>query len=127
MLRLAIALVVVAGAYPVLILLQGGWFSTQGALLIGMFTVGATLFAGIPLAAWFVAKRWLKLWQACLAGLGVGIACSLPFWFTGSLAASARTAAVFAAFGAIHGAALWALGLWKNSRFSPCKSLKAVP
>jgi hypothetical protein len=118
MFRVALGLFVIASAYPGFILFHDKWFAVQGAAIVGTFTVGATVVAGIPLAIVFIAKGWVKPWQAVLAGAVVGFACSVPFWFTGSSTASVRVLAIFMVLGAIHGFFFWLLALWKNGRLA---------
>ena len=79
MLRVFVALVVVASAYPVLILLQGEELAEFGAVMVGIVTGGVSLLAGVPLAIWFVKQRWFRFWQSLLVGGLIGVVVGLAF------------------------------------------------
>jgi len=116
MLRICFSLIAIAAALPVFIFFNNeGQDAAMGVAIVGMFTVGASLFVGAPLVIWFFIKRWFKLWQAALAGAAVGLVSSAPFWFTGSSGATMRFLVIFTLLGCGHGAAFWLLAFWKNA------------
>jgi hypothetical protein len=112
--RLYAALIVVALAYPLGILMFARQHAFGGAMLVGTFTVGASLLLGLPLALWFVHKGWLRLWQAGLAGAVAGVLCVVPFALGGAYGLAAQFLVPFAAVGACHGAVFWLVAIFKN-------------
>jgi hypothetical protein len=118
--RILVALVVVAAAYPMVILVQGGQFAVGGAVIVGIVTVGATLIAGVPLVAWYCKMKWFKLWQAALGGATVGLALSPLLSFSPEWARDFRVAGVCTALGCGHGVAFWLIAFWKNRSLPSC-------
>jgi len=112
--RVYLALLVVALAYPLAILAWGREFAAGGAVLIGTFTVGASLLIGLPLALFFIRKGWLKFWHAVITGAVAGLLCTIPFFLGGGSGLANSYLVPFAAVGATHGAAFWLLGFRKN-------------
>jgi hypothetical protein len=112
MLRVNLALAVVALAYPALFLFFGGW-DVGGAVLVGIFTVPISVFVGIPLVAWFLRHGWFALWQALLAGAFAGLVllCAMYFLFGGMLSAALPVMTV----GALHGFVFWMIAFWRNT------------
>lgn len=112
--RLYVALILVALAYPFGVLALAREFAEGGAIIIGTFTVGASLLIGLPLALWFIRRGWLKLWQAALAGAVSGLMCTLPFLLGDGLASASQFLIPFGSVGACHGIAFWLLAIFRN-------------
>jgi hypothetical protein len=118
MLRVYLGLIIVAGAYPLGILLLGSDEAVGAAVIIGTVTVAATLLLGLPLALWFVQRGWVKFWQVALAGALVGLLCALPFVLGTTAEQFLQSVSRFAAFGLAHSAAFWLLAIYRNSSLS---------
>ena len=112
MLRVGVALLIVALACPVGILLLEDQWAIGGAMIVGTFTIGASLLIGAPLVAWCIRRGWLAPWQAVLGGSLAGLLCS-GVLFLGGLDQGPLP---FVLFGAAHGFAFWVLAFWRNSR-----------
>jgi hypothetical protein len=113
MIRVIVAFIVVALAYPLSVLVIGGEGGLSGALLVASFTVPATLVIGVPLFLLFRHRAWFKWWHFLAGGFVVGLACSLPFLVQG-WEATALFAPYFIVFGLLHGVAFWLLAVWRN-------------
>jgi len=122
MARVGAALVLVALAYPLGILLLADQWAFGGAMIVGIFTVGATLFMGFPLAVWCIRRGWLAAWQAVLGGSVAGLICSCLF-LLGSVGEAMNFAVPFALAGAAHGLAFWVLAFWRNTRIQRARRL----
>ena len=125
MLRVLVALVVVASAYPALILLPGGGLAEFGAVMVGIVTGGVSLLAGVPLAIWFVKQRWFKLWQSLLVGGLIGVVVGLALNNSMGFAMFVFILK-FVALGCLHTAAFWVLAFWKNHSISPISAHAAA-
>lgn len=116
MIRLYLSLIVVALAYPLVIFAFAQGQAAQKATLVGAFTVSATLLVGLPLAIWCVRNGRLRFWQAVLAGALAG-AVSVGLVLldgTQKMVLASHLLLPLATMGAIHGAAFWLLGVFKN-------------
>ena len=118
--RILLGFLVVALAYPLLALLTGGQFGAGGALAVATFTVPVTVLLGWPAFAFFKRRGWLKWWQFGMGGLTVGAVCTLPFIIgvtetNAPLSTFTFIVLFFAALGAIHSIAFWAIAIWRNN------------
>jgi peptidoglycan/LPS O-acetylase OafA/YrhL len=109
MLRICVALLIVALAYPGVVLLLSNQYGV--AMFVGMFTVGASLLIGLPLVAWCLRRGRLSVWHATVGGAFAGLSCAAALLL---LDGTAGLAFPFVAFGAVHGLALWVLAFWRN-------------
>jgi len=125
MLRVLFAIVVVASAYPALILLHGGELAEFGAVMVGTVTGGMSILAGVPLAIWFVKRGWFKLWQSLLAGATIGLVVGLAFNNSAGFAMLVYVLK-FIALGSLHTVACWVLAFWKNTAFSSLGAHRAA-
>lgn len=116
MLRVILALAVVASAYPLVILLGGGQYAVGGAIMVAIVTVGVSLLFGVPLALWFVKRGWLKLWQSLLVGVAIGVVAGLAFNTSVEFSAAFLIVLKFVALGGMHTGMFWVLAFWKNQR-----------
>ena len=112
--RLFAALLFVAFAYPLTMLTLGSDQAVGMVIVFGAFTVGATLLIGLPLTLLSIRKGWLKIWQATLAGVAVGVLCATPFLSHGPAEHALQYCARFGAVGAAHGVAFWLLAFYRN-------------
>jgi hypothetical protein len=112
--RLFAALVFVALACPLTLLAIGSDQAVGIVIVVGAFTVGATLLIGLPLALWSIRKGWLRLWQATLAGAAVGVLCAAPLFNHGPAEHALQYFLRFGALGATHGVAFWLLAFFRN-------------
>jgi hypothetical protein len=114
MLRVLVALALVASAFPVLILLLNGKGEVGGAAIVGSVTVGVSVLAGAPLALWFVMRGWFKFWQCALAGSLLGTLVGIALNSFVELNDIVVFVLKFAAIGGVHTSAFWVLAFWRN-------------
>lgn len=114
MLRLVLALLVCAVAYPVALLIGKEPAAAGGALFVGAFTVLGTLAVGVPLLAWCIRRNWVAFWHALLGGAAIGASVSLPLGLFGGMLGVLHFGLFFAAIGAAHAGLFWLLGVWRN-------------
>ena len=112
--RVYVALTAVALAYPVGILLLGSTQAVGGAIIVGTFTIGATLLVALPLALWFIRKGWLRAWQAVTAGAVAGLLVASFFALDPHVRLPGELFWRLALVGAAHGAAFWLLAIYRN-------------
>jgi hypothetical protein len=109
MLRICVALLIVALAYPGVVLLLSNQHVV--AMFVGMITVGASLLVGLPLVAWCLRRGWLSVWHATVGGAFAGLSCAAALLLLDSVTGLALP---FVAVGAVHGLAFWVLAFWRN-------------
>ena len=108
----------------VLVMANGHWAKWISVVLAGTFTVSGTFFLALVTLGVLRRKGWLRWWQLVACGGLIGTL--LPL-LVQSLAATVRDAggiadirfdplgaSFFAAFGAIHAFALWAVAIVGN-------------
>ncbi len=113
MLRICIAFFMVALAFPaVIFLLEPSRHSFFVAMLFGAFTVGVSLFVGLPLVALCLRRGWVKVWHASVVGALAGLGCSAPLFFL--FGGFSPYGFVLVLWGALHGVAFGVLAFWRN-------------
>ena len=124
-LRLVLGFLVCALAYPTFVLFGRSPGAIGGAVWVATFTVGATVFVGVPLFAWFRGRGWLKSWQVVVGGAVAGAAASLPFLVTG-WRGLLFFAAVFSAVGAAHALVFWLVAVFRNAALLPTSNTSST-
>ena len=114
MLRVVLGFLLCALAYPIVIIASGSSGALGGAGYVAVFTVGITVVVAWPLYAWYLKKRWFKLWQSLIGGAFAGLLASVPFAFAGSWYIAWFFASVFGGIGAAHALVFWLVAIWRN-------------
>lgn len=117
MLRFAVAIALVTGAYPGLIFVA----RPNGVVGPTVYALAVTAFGcvvlGVPVVLGLNRRRACGFWQVATAGALVGCLMALPTAFFG-FGTLAVTLKLFAFFGLLHAAAIWLLGVWRNDFFA---------
>ncbi|MFO0244921.1 MAG: hypothetical protein ACK53H_05990 [Betaproteobacteria bacterium] len=126
MTRFVLGVLLCALAYPGAILVLAGehWAAATSAFMAGVFTVAGSVLLALLILAVFRRRGWLRWWQLVAGGALIGgVLPFLSFPLSGTTvdpgaAPDIRFAlllfAWFAALGAIHALALWAIAVVGN-------------
>jgi O-antigen/teichoic acid export membrane protein len=112
MIRVTSAFFLVALTLPLLAFVSGGINPAQNMLIIGSFTVPATMI-GAPIFRILRRHGQLTALNCTLIGAALGFVCAVPFALT-EAPLLAFVVPAFSAIGALHGLLFWFLAVSRN-------------
>lgn len=115
--RVLMALLVVALAFPALVIALGIHATLGGALAAGAKIFAVILALGLPALGCFCRLQWWQPWRFIAGGTLGGALCALPF--VGSATFNfGFLVLVFALLGAFIAVPFWVLAIWRNDKLT---------
>ena len=114
MLRVILALIIIAFWLPIVIILYSG--SVAAAILYGVYSFLIALFVCVPLTIIYINFKRIKLYQFMFMGSIFGAGWGLLF---SSPHVKLNTLILFAVVSAAYSMLYWILAFWNNNKFIP--------